>query len=126
MSATATGFRATVTTQGVEVVSEANRRDHWAVKRARARVQQGHTLATLVNLGTDAKHRLQDAPTIRVRLVRLGGKRLDSDNLAGGFKAIRDAVAGWLKIDDGSDRFRWDYDQEPAGEKGFRIELTAD
>lgn len=126
MSATATGFRAAVTVQGCAVVSEANRRDHWAQKRARARVQQGFTLATLATLGTDAKHRLQDSPAIRVRLVRLGGKMLDTDNLAGGFKAIRDQIAKWLKVDDGSDRFRWDYNQEPAKEKGFRIEFMAD
>ncbi len=126
MTATATGYGAAVTVQGVAVYGELNRRDHWAVKRARAREQQGHTLATLSTLGTGVKERLRDSPTIRVRFVRLGGKRLDSDNLVSGFKAIRDAVAKWLKIDDGSDRFRFDCDQEPAKEKGFRIEFKAD
>ncbi|HYH67429.1 MAG TPA: hypothetical protein VD866_22210 [Urbifossiella sp.] len=126
MTATTAGYRVAVTSQGVGVVSEANRRDHWAVKRARRLVQQGQTLASLLRIGDDASRRIRNSPAIRVRLVRLGGKRLDSDNLAGGFKAIRDAVAGWLKIDDGSDRYRWDYDQEPAKEKGFRIEFTVD
>jgi hypothetical protein len=122
----ATGYAAAVTVQGVAVYGEANRRDHWAVKRARARVQQGHALASLYNLGAEVKRRFSDAPTIRVKLVRLGGKKLDSDNLVSGFKAVRDAVAQWLKIDDGSDRFRFECDQEPAKEKGFRIEIKAD
>jgi hypothetical protein len=58
---------------------------------------------------------------IVVTLTRLGGRGLDSDNLAGAYKAIRDGVADWLGIDDGDDRIEWRYAQEPGGAKGTRV-----
>jgi hypothetical protein len=39
---------------------------------------------------------------------------MDSDNLAGAFKALRDAVAALLDVDDGTDRIRWHYRQKPG------------
>lgn len=114
---------AVVTVPGVAVVSEANRRDHWAVNRKRARLQQEATLLALAGLGKDARDTLRGAKRVRVRFVRIGGKKLDSDNLVGAFKAIRDALAKWLRIDDGSDRLDWDWPVQESGQRGFRIEL---
>ena len=36
---------------------------------------------------------------------------LDADNLQGALKAVRDGVADWLRIDDGSARISWIYEQ---------------
>lgn len=48
----------------------------------------------------------------QVTLVAVRQKRLDDDNLAGGFKALRDAIAESLGIDDGDERIEWIYRQQ--------------
>ncbi len=65
---------------------------------------------------------INDAPGYAVTLTRIGKRKLDSDNLQGGFKAIRDAIAKAFGIDDGSDRWGWRYDQRV--EKRYGIEIT--
>lgn len=49
---------------------------------------------------------------IAVTLIAVRQKRLDDDNLAGGFKALRDAIAESLGIDDGDERIEWIYRQQ--------------
>lgn len=49
---------------------------------------------------------------VRVTLIAVRQKRLDDDNLAGGFKALRDAIAESLGIDDGDERIEWIYRQQ--------------
>lgn len=49
---------------------------------------------------------------VRVTLIAVRQKRLDDDNLAGGFKALRDAIAESLCIDDGDERIEWVYRQQ--------------
>ena len=64
---------------------------------------------------------------LRVRVVRVGGRSLDDDNLAGGCKELRDAIAAALgrRGDSQADGFLWEYRQEP-GPPGTRIEIWAD
>jgi hypothetical protein len=50
-----------------------------------------------------------DLAPCEVRLTRQGTHRMDSDNLQGAFKAVRDEVARWLDIDDGGDEVTWVY-----------------
>lgn len=51
---------------------------------------------------------------LRVTFTRLASGTLDDDNLAGAFKACRDAVAAWLGVDDGPrGPVTWAYTQEP-------------
>src|SRR5205807_1700760 len=45
------------------------------------------------------------------------GRRMDSDNLAGAFKAVRDEIADNVGTDDGSAFFEWRYEQR-TGEPG--------
>lgn len=49
---------------------------------------------------------------LRITLIAVRQKRLDDDNLAGGFKALRDAIADSLGIDDGDPRIEWIYRQQ--------------
>lgn len=49
---------------------------------------------------------------LRVTLIAIRQKRLDDDNLAGGFKALRDAIASSLGVDDGDERIEWIYRQQ--------------
>jgi hypothetical protein len=50
-------------------------------------------------------------PRYFVTLERVGANPMDTDNLAAGFKTIRDAVARWLRLDDADDRIVWSYSQ---------------
>lgn len=58
-----------------------------------------------------------DNTKLTITLTRLGPVPLDSDNLAYSFKAVRDAIAKWLGIDDNDQRLTWDYRQEKVRER---------
>ncbi|MBU6231397.1 hypothetical protein KGP36_01910 [Patescibacteria group bacterium] len=58
-----------------------------------------------------------------VTLTRFGPRRLDDDNLAGSFKAVRDRIAQLMGIDDGSPLVSWVYKQQPSKEYRVRIEI---
>lgn len=56
-------------------------------------------------------------------LKNKAARMLDSDNLAGAFKAVRDGVAEAMGIDDGSERLEWRYAQtqgEDVGKAAWR------
>lgn len=49
---------------------------------------------------------------------------MDSDNVVASLKYVRDAVALLLGVDDGCDGpVVWEYDAEPDGPHGVRVEL---
>ena len=106
----------------VVVKSEMNLREHWAARHRRfakqAEAVKMVSLLSRIDL-------MQLAVPLRITLTRLGGKGLDSDNLAGGFKGIRDAVANLLMMDDADPRLTWVYRQEPGGLQGVRITLES-
>lgn len=109
----------------VETVSELNRRDHWAEKHRRSKQQKELTLLLLRTSRYD-KSKLK--PPFVVRLTRIApGAIRDSDNLASSTKAIRDAVASFLGIDDadvfGNGDVRWVVAQEKGASYGMRIEI---
>lgn len=112
--------RVAVVTVPVRTVSEANNRDHWSKKHARASEQRLKAFAFLRRAPTP-----QLRPPCVVRLTRIGTttKKLDDDNLRSALKACRDGVADWLKIDDGSDLVTWEYGQEKGKVYAVRIEV---
>lgn len=55
--------------------------------------------------------------------IRVGSRKQDDDNLRGAFKALRDALAELLGVDDGDQRVAWGYDQE-AGAAGVRLVVS--
>jgi hypothetical protein len=97
----------------VETVSEANRRDHWAVRAKRAKAHR-----TAAYLAVPA-HSL---PAV-VTLTRVGPRRLDDDNLRGALKAVRDGVADRLGVDDADARVRWEYRQTAGKVRGVWVEI---
>lgn len=111
----------------LEILSEMNQRDHWAVRYRRAsrqkRVAHTHTLKYAHRIRE--RVRKDSALCLVVRLVRVMRKRqrpFDSDNLQSGFKAVRDGIAWALGVDDGSDRIDWQCDQERGtGKEMVRI-----
>lgn len=92
---------------GLRIVSEANGREHWRKVAARKRAHRA--MARLV-LQMHARP-MGEADQFTITLTRVAPRKLDDDNLASGFKAVRDGVADWLGIDDGSPRIKWQYAQ---------------
>lgn len=46
-----------------------------------------------------------------ITITRIGSNRMDDDNLIAACKPVRDEVAQWLGVDDGSPRMQWRYMQ---------------
>lgn len=90
--------------------STLNQREHWGAKARR--VKREREMAFLLV----KRHELPCAVT----LTRIGPRKLDTDNLLGALKAIRDGIADRLGIDDGDKRVTWIYQQE-KGEYGVRV-----
>lgn len=68
----------------------------------------------------------RSTPRYRVALVALRRRKLDRDNLIGGCKPLRDAIAQFLGVDDNERFVEWEYDQaETRGieETLVRIEI---
>lgn len=92
------------------VVSEANRRDHHMARYRRSKRQSSLCKIACLRLIKP----LPEDYFAKITLTRLGKRTLDTDNLAGAFKSVRDIIADLLGVDDGSDRLTWIYAQEKA------------
>jgi hypothetical protein len=103
----------------IRTESELNRRDHWAAAAARKKAQQREVEIGLKRLFSVFRVEL---PCV-VRLTRIGAEILDDDNLASAFKAIRDQIAKLIKVDDGSDMVRWQYDQVADRRFGYGVKI---
>lgn len=102
----------------IRTKSEANLREHWAAKAKRVKLQR--SLAR--NIVMSKIFQLKKSQQYRITLTRTGPRRLDSDNLAGSFKAIRDGIADALEVDDGSTFLCWEYKQEKG--RDFSVTIT--
>jgi len=51
------------------------------------------------------------SPRYEITLVAATHRRLDGDNIAAGFKPLRDAIARLFKVDDNDDVVEWQYGQ---------------
>ena len=88
-----------------------NDRKHWY---ARSRQVKDERFAVGLMLNA-CKDPLPEGPCYRVTLTRCAPSRgLDSDNLQGSLKAVRDEVAAFLGVDDGSPLIAWEYAQRRA------------
>ncbi len=107
----------------VKVVSEANLREHWRTRHGRKKKQQeALRKAWSVALSESCQFVLWQTPCV-VRLVRVGPRKLDSDNLAGSFKHVQDAIAREIGIDDGDERIKWEYAQAPVGKRAYQVRV---
>jgi len=109
----------------MQLPSCANLREHWATRAKRVKKQRLVTqLATKNARGMlQAQASVVRGESLIVTLTRIG-RKLDSDNLASAFKAVRDQVAEELGVDDGSDAIGWHYVQA-KGPAGIKIEVSA-
>jgi len=106
----------------IKTVSEANRREHWATKAKRVKKQR-EAVRMIMRPLIEERH-IFDDEEIDIELIRHGKRKLDCDNLAGSFKAIRDGIADALGIDDGSERLAWYYDQEKSKDYSIEIKIS--
>lgn len=114
-----------VVTLPIITVSEINQRG-WRA-RHRRNVEARQIVNKFMSQSTIGLTTFRDAfiagKTIRVKFVRLGGRKLDRSNLPTATKATEDAVADLLLINDGSDQWDVSFAQEPGGLMGVRIEM---
>jgi len=61
-----------------------------------------------------------------ITFTRYSCKVMDTDNLAGSFKHVQDAMAKCLNIDDGSPEITWKYAQERIAKREhyFTVEVA--
>jgi len=101
-----------------------NDRMHWRARARKVKAQrEGTRLALFLNRCNWSELPLP----LGIRLIRLSAGVLDSDNLQGSLKAIRDGVADAFGLPDNSPQFSWSYGQERVahGKYGVRIEISA-
>lgn len=103
---------------GLRLVSEANAHEHYRVRVDRA---AAHHDAVAMHL----RPRRKVAPPAVVVVTRLAPGSLDSDNLQGSAKHVRDAIAKWMGVDDRDPRVTWRVAQERtrAGIYGVRLDI---
>lgn len=110
----------------VHIESEMNLREHWASRKRRYDLQEAQVKKVLKQAGflpaALAEWRQANAGKMRVAFTRYGKRKLDDDNLQSGFKHVRDVVARWVDVDDGSDVWNWVYDQQTGSD--YRITIT--
>ena len=90
----------------IKTISENNAREHHMARHRRRSMQR-----ECVHLHWLAHRSMKVAPPYVITLTRIAGRKLDSDNLQGSCKAIRDQVAKELGINDGDEAHEWRYDQ---------------
>lgn len=107
----------------LQVISEANQREHWASKHRRTQAQR-RTVATAWRAAYGSR---RPALPCVVTFTRFGGQPLDQeDNLNVAFKGCRDEIAAILGVNDRDPRVCWKYRQEPGGRVGIRIALESE
>ncbi|CAB5194585.1 hypothetical protein UFOVP173_8 [uncultured Caudovirales phage] len=104
----------------MKIVSVANMRLHWAAKARLTKSQREKTRMALFAAG--GSFGVEVLP-VTVVLTRIAPRKLDGDNLQSGFKAVRDGVADWLGVDDGSSLIDWQYAQRSGGPKVYKVEI---
>lgn len=101
----------------MKLPSASNLREHWSAKARRVKAQRNSVaLAMLCERRSLLEHHAQLArgEDLTCVLTRVSPRKLDDDNLATAFKALRDEVAKQLGVDDGGTRVRWVYKQSPG------------
>ena len=106
---------------GLRLVSELNERTHWRGRQRRAKAQRN--IVALVLRGTVAKMMMTLAP-LEVTITRVAPRSLDSDNLTGSGKHVRDQIAAELGIDDRDPRVVWKIAQQ-RGPYGVLISIVS-
>jgi len=107
----------------VRVDSETNGREHYIAKWKRKKKQKEALFTAWLEAINAEKAQCPVRLPCIVRLIRVGPKCLDGDNLGESFKAIRDAVAWAIDVDDGDERIKWEYEQVAIGKRVYAVRV---
>jgi hypothetical protein len=109
------------TTIDVTLISKANAREHRRVRDQRIIKERDATLVALKYQTGRPDVVLMHDEGARVTLSRPYHETpLDDDNIRAAFKAVRDAIADFLGVDDGSSQLHWIYTQIKAERVGVK------
>lgn len=114
----------------VKVISEANRREHWAVAHRRRQGQRGAVAAFMARYVGDIRRMAgaatPDAPLVVTlwAMTPQHQRPMDSDNLVRSLKAVRDEIAVVAGLDDGDQRVRWEYHEGSCGGKEYWVMVS--
>ena len=107
----------------LHIVSEANSREHWRVKRKARGHYRLFTKASMVSASWK-QGGAAFRPPCTVTLTRIAPRELDDDNIRGALKAIRDGVADWLGCDDSKrSGVTWEYAQARGEPKQYAVRI---
>lgn len=107
-----------------KTVSEMNSREHWGARNRRKQDQQEAVAVAMINALRGRKVELP----CTVKLIRIGPKKMDNDNLAGAMKHCQDQIARQLGVDDGDEsKVRFYHYQMPVGSRDYaiKVEITS-
>ena len=68
-------------------------------------------------------------PPCTIKLIRIAPRKYDSDNLVGGFKYVKDAIAEYIHPNlaigraDDDPNLHWEYAQEKGAPKTYEIKI---
>lgn len=99
----------------IKIESTLNKREHWRKRSERARLERVLACRWIASP--------RPAFPCIIRLIRIAPRELDDDNLAGGFKSVRDGIADWLGIDDRDPRVKWRYGQTKGKPKQYAVRV---
>lgn len=85
---------------GLKLVSLTNQREHWRTRSRRAKEHRAAVRSAVDAAGLGLL--IARAPTLVAMTYWFRGPKMDSDNLESALKHVRDGVAEWLRVDDGS------------------------
>lgn len=104
----------------IHTVSLTNSREYWRAKARRAADERLAVFAAWQGRG----RALFAGEIAGIHMKRLGPRQLDSDNLQGALKSVRDGIAACLGVDDGSPRLVWMYEQGKHPKRGqYAVEV---
>lgn len=112
----------------LRTVSALNKREHWGARAARVRRERRATGLAALAVGfnkTVGKRLVEQGPLV-VCLQRVARRSMDDDNLRGALKAVRDALAQILGIDDADPRVSWAYSQRQGNKQEYAVEVTVE
>jgi hypothetical protein len=119
-------MRAVVTIPGVKLKTPGNSghgRGHWAVAARHAKEQRAVARLYCSQLGNEVKAALLAGARLKVRFVRIGGRKMDPTNVVAACKHLIDGMCDWTGVDDSSDWYEWLWPAQESGAVGVRIEL---
>lgn len=108
-----------------DTANETNQRKWKAKNRRAGQAWTAVRQAIGPNLGTLASFAryYESGKVLRVKFVRLGGRKMDRSGIPAATKGVEDAVAYLLGCNDGDVRWLASWDQETGGPCGVRVEV---